>query len=65
MSITFPDRPTAWICKKCLKMDFPEIEESLAKPEHIPYRGVDIGTCGNPMIPVYSKEDILKANEET
>jgi hypothetical protein len=34
----------------------------MATPEHRPYRGVDIGTCDGVMIPLYSEEDIERAN---
>ncbi len=45
----------AWYCPICKKFDFVDSEEVLCKPEHIPYRGVDIGSCKGRMIKLYVK----------
>ena len=45
--------PIAWGCKTCLKFDWKHIKKQLAKPEHIAYRGCDIGGCNGKMIPLY------------
>ncbi|KKL80783.1 hypothetical protein LCGC14_2001330 [marine sediment metagenome] len=45
-------KPIAWICKTCNKVDWADVKEQLAKPEHVSHRGVDIGTCKGKMIPV-------------
>jgi len=46
-------RPKAWYCPVCKKFDLADIEKPMAKPEHVPYRGVDIGSCNGEMIPLY------------
>jgi hypothetical protein len=46
-------KPFAWACKTCNKIDWADTNEQLAKPEHISYRGVDLGTCKGEMIPLY------------
>ena len=43
-----------WYCPKCNKFDFANSKECIAKPEHIPYRGVDMGSCKGEMIPLIS-----------
>jgi hypothetical protein len=45
----------AWGCKTCNKIDWVDSKEALAKPEHIPHRGVDIGSCKGKMIKLYEK----------
>jgi len=62
MEIKYPKIPTAWVCKLCHQVDFPEVGEPMASPEHIPHRGVDIGSCPGKMVPVYSREDLEAAN---
>ena len=65
MDIKIPQIPTAWACRKCGKADWADDKEQRAKPEHVSYRGVDLGECvgrGGIMIPLYSEEDIRKAN---
>lgn len=62
--IKFPSRPVAWYCKLCKKFDYPEVDGAMAKPEHVPYMGVDIGTCKGIMLPLYSAQQILDANAE-
>ena len=57
-----PHRPTAWACRKCGKFDWADTDEQLAQPEHVSYRGIDLGTCGGQMVPLYSEEDIARAN---
>ncbi len=42
----------AWGCPVCKKFDWADAPTPLAKPEHIPYRGVDLGTCKGKMIPL-------------
>jgi hypothetical protein len=59
---TIPTTPTAWACKRCNKIDWSDVNEQLAKPEHVSYRGVDIGTCSGKMVPLYSVDDIKQAN---
>jgi len=46
-------RPTAWACRTCNKVDWEIEEECMARPEHVSYRGVDIGTCEGKFIPLY------------
>ena len=41
--------PIAWYCPVCKKFDMIGTEP-LAKPEHIPHRGFDIGSCKGKMI---------------
>jgi ribosomal protein L37AE/L43A len=36
---------TIWYCPTCGKTDHDGADEALASPEHVPHRGVDIGTC--------------------
>jgi hypothetical protein len=50
----------AWACKTCNKVDWVDAKEALAKPEHIPHRGFDIGKCKGKMIRLYEK---VKENE--
>ena len=38
-------KPIAWGCKTCNKIDWADKEEQTAKPEHVCYRGTDIGVC--------------------
>ena len=45
--------PIAWYCPVCKKFDLADAKEPMAKPEHIPYRGVDVGSCKGVMIPLY------------
>ena len=63
VSVIIPHRPTAWACRTCGKVDWADTDEQLAKPEHVAYRGVDIGTCKGRMIPLYSDESIRRVNE--
>ncbi len=51
-------RPYMWYCPVCKKYDLAGVKENLASPEHIPYRGVDIGSCKEEMIPLYKHEQI-------
>jgi len=51
---TQPVSPYAWVCRTCGKIDFADIKEQTAQPEHVSYRGVDIGTCKGKMIPLYA-----------
>lgn len=46
-------RPDGWVCRICLKVDFADTEEQLAKPEHVAYRGVDLGKCKGKFLPFY------------
>lgn len=57
-------RPYAWVCRKCNKFDFADVEEQLAKPEHVSYRGVDLGTCKGKMIPLYTLEQLEPEEKE-
>ncbi len=50
-------KPRAWYCPICKKFDLADVKESLAAPEHVPHRGVDIGNCKGKMIPLYEKEE--------
>ncbi len=43
----------AWGCKTCLKFDWVHVKEAMAKPEHVPHRGFDIGNCPGKMILLY------------
>jgi hypothetical protein len=36
-------KPVSWTCPVCGKTDYADSKENLAAPEHVPYRGVDIG----------------------
>ncbi len=56
-------KPVAWGCKTCNKFDWAGIKKQLAAPEHISYRGVDIGSCNGEMIPLYSSP-IAKKGEK-
>lgn len=47
--------PYAWVCRTCGKIDFVDVKEQTAQPEHVSYRGVDIGTCKGKMIPLYTE----------
>ena len=47
-------KPIAWACRTCSKIDWADSESNLAKPEHISYRGADIGTCKGVMVPLYA-----------
>ena len=51
---------TIWECEVCGKSDRSDVKEALAKPEHVPYRGVDIGICKGKMI----KREITLTQEE-
>lgn len=46
----------AWACKTCNKVDWADSKEQLAKPEHVPYRGIDLGTCKGKFIPLYDAQ---------
>jgi len=46
-------KPIAWACRTCNKIDWYDSEEQLAIPEHVSYRGFDIGLCKGKMIPLY------------
>lgn len=59
-----PSRPTAWACKTCGKVDWDDTRQQLAKPEHVSYRGFDIGSCKGKMVPLYSEDAIRKAMDE-
>ena len=48
-------KPIAWACRTCNKVDWADAKEQLAKPEHVSYRGVDLGTCTGKMIPLYAE----------
>lgn len=50
-----------FFCPVCYKFDFPS-GEPLAKPEHIPYRGIDVGECKGKMIKLYIIEEIENEN---
>jgi len=45
--------PIAWGCKTCNKIDWADSKEQLAKPEHVSYRGIDLGSCDGEFIPLY------------
>ena len=62
MNVKIPNRPYAWVCRTCGKIDFADVDEPMAVPEHRPYRGIDLGTCDGEMIPLYTKGQIDKAN---
>jgi len=47
-----------WACPVCKKVDFKSEIEQSARPEHISYRGIDIGSCTGNMIPLYSLSNI-------
>lgn len=51
----------AFGCRVCNKFDWKDRNvPPLAKPEHVSYRGVDIGSCKGVMIPLFAeKEDSL------
>ena len=56
-------QPTAWYCPVCKKFDLADVEKPLATPEHIPYRGIDIGECKGKIIPLYPKENAKELTE--
>lgn len=47
------EKPIAWACRICNKIDWADTDEQLAKPEHCSHRGVDVGTCNGKMIPLF------------
>lgn len=47
-------QPIAWACKTCGKIDWADSKEQKAQPEHISYRGIDLGECKGKMIPLFS-----------
>lgn len=49
-------RHIAWGCRTCNKIDWVDNEAACAKPEHVPYRGVDIGICSGKMEKLYSEK---------
>lgn len=51
----FFKKKIAWGCKTCNKIDWVDVKEPLAKPEHIPHRGFDIGKCKGKMVSLYEK----------
>ena len=63
MIVKLPDRPTAWACRVCGKVDWSDTEEQLARPEHWSYRGCDVGKCEGDMVPLYSEDAVLIANK--
>ena len=50
-------KPIAWACRTCNKIDWSDSDAQLAEPEHVSYRGVDIGTCNGKMIPLYGESE--------
>lgn len=46
-------KPVAWGCRTCNKIDWRDSEKSLAAPEHVAYRGYDIGCCKGVFVPLY------------
>jgi len=54
------DDTVAWYCATCFKFDYKGTEEAFATPEHIPYRGADIGTCKGKMIALRLKDEGTK-----
>lgn len=52
-------RPIAWYCPVCKKFDLASIKEAMAFPEHVPHRGVDIGSCRGTIIPLYDCQSCL------
>ena len=53
------EKKVAWYCPVCHKFDLADIKEQLAKPEHISYRGIDLGNCKGKMIPLVSLDDMI------
>lgn len=51
-------KPVAWGCRTCFKFDWADCAEPLADPEHVPYRGVDIGKCPGKMVPLYTDDPV-------
>ncbi len=51
-------KPKAWYCPVCKKFDLADVEEQMAKPEHVSHRGYDIGTCKGTMILLYERDEI-------
>jgi len=43
----------AWGCRICNKIDWVGAEKCSAKPEHVPHRGYDIGSCEGEMLKLY------------
>lgn len=58
------NKPYAWYCETCKKFDIAHEKEALAKPQHIPHRGFDIGECRGIMIPLYKEETEKRKNNE-
>lgn len=52
---TLGAKADAWLCRKCGKGDWADIDEQLAKPEHVCHRGIDLGECKGEMVPLYRK----------
>lgn len=53
-----------WICPVCKKFDLASTEERMGAPEHVPYRGIDIGKCKGNMIDAYSKSELERLKEK-
>lgn len=49
-------RPVSWKCPVCGKSDYADTDENTAAPEHIPYRGVDVGSCDGVMVAIYAEK---------
>jgi len=47
----------AWGCRTCNKIDWVNNSKQLAKPEHVAYRGIDVGTCKGEMIKLFKERD--------
>lgn len=43
----------AFACRTCNKVDWMHTKEQTAKPEHVSYRGVDLGDCPGKMVRLY------------
>ena len=51
------EKPIAWGCRVCNKIDWADSTEQMAKPEHVAHRGCDIGKCKGKMIPLYEAKE--------
>jgi hypothetical protein len=52
---------TIWACPVCKKWDTSIHKEPMAKPEHIPYRGIDLGECPGTFVKINIKlKDLLE-----
>ena len=57
-------KPDAFGCRVCNKIDWADTDEAQAKPEHVPHRGYDIGSCKGEMVKLWSMDSLMGAGEK-